>query len=80
VEMGQRCANAGSLGETTRGFELGQERWFCAQHYPPFRGHQWTLAATKPAGWRNPLSRPVRTVADLAEAELERRAIEQQDA
>lgn len=69
---GSRCAKPGPLTESTR----GSDRWYCYQHYPPFRSRGYARSEP-PAGWKNAVHKPnARQIASIAEDLLERQAIQ----
>lgn len=68
---GARCAKPGALTDGTR----GADRWWCYQHYPPFRSRGYGRS-TPPAGWKNAVHRNARSLAAIAEEQLERIAIQ----
>lgn len=73
-DRGQRCANAGSLTESTR----GSERWYCAQHFPLFAGRGYGQHRSAPAGGFKTLTDVLKPAARDFEAEPEREAIRQE--
>ena len=66
---GNRCGLPGALSESTR----GSDRWYCYQHFPPFRTRGYTRTPPPDGFFRKPIARPV---AVIAEETLERQAIQ----
>ena len=78
---GNRCSKPGAfcMGTMNRGQNgKGDDGpWFCAAHFPPFRGWHSGVMTPPPPGWNSAIKRPpLRLVGAIAEDVLERAAIQ----
>lgn len=75
VSQGQRCAEAGTLSENTR----GAGPWYCHKHFPPFAGRYSGKPTPPPQGFEA-LKSVLRRVEIDPEDAAERQAIREEGA
>lgn len=70
VEAGQRCAKPGSFSSSTQ----GGDRWYCADHFPPFRSMRSGQRAQPTEAFRAIVRRmtQARRVGDVIEGQANR--------
>lgn len=77
VDAGHRCAKPGSFSSSTQ----GGDRWYCADHFPPFRSMRSGQRAQPTEAFRAIVKRmtqpqPVGELIEDQESRLEREAIQ----